>query len=270
MKKKTVNTYNMKSFNCEICKTPYPLRFKSENNFYDIIEYIRPVDKNYIILESLNQLKDNNNYKSIQVITLEENEKIILGRGHETDVRINDISVSRTHAMMSLIEGKIIIKDLKSKFGTLVLIQHNLELTEKIVYLQIGRTFGEFGLVNQKQLQKSTKETVKAEDKQGFKSKQVFQVDKQNKKENDKNQPSQLTLNAMEVDNENENLQDDGLMRGVQNNLFLNLTNLNNAEYLFSNFNQTFIYNYLQNFNDGNVNPMLRIDSSNEFKHNQS
>ena len=28
--------------------------------------------------ESLNQVKDNNNYKSIQVITLEENEKIVM------------------------------------------------------------------------------------------------------------------------------------------------------------------------------------------------
>ncbi len=45
---------------------------------FDIIDYKRPTDKNYIILESLNQLKDNNNYKSIQVITLEEGVKIIM------------------------------------------------------------------------------------------------------------------------------------------------------------------------------------------------
>jgi hypothetical protein len=54
------------------------VRIRSENTFYDIIDYVRPENKNYIILESLNQLKDNNNYKSIQVITLEENEKIIM------------------------------------------------------------------------------------------------------------------------------------------------------------------------------------------------
>jgi hypothetical protein len=86
--KKTVTSYNMKSFNCEICKTPYPrkkfylfcvtVRFRSENAFFDLIDYTRPKDKNYIILESLNQLKDNNNYKSIQVVSIEENEKIIM------------------------------------------------------------------------------------------------------------------------------------------------------------------------------------------------
>ncbi len=54
------------------------VRFRSENNYFDIIDYTRPLNKNYIILESLNQVKDNNNYKSIQVITLEENEKIVM------------------------------------------------------------------------------------------------------------------------------------------------------------------------------------------------
>jgi len=133
--KKTVTSYNIKSFNCEICKTPYPFRFIINGSIhatYDLIDIVRPIDKNFIILESLNQLKDNNNIKSIHVIQLEDN-KITLGRGHESDVRINDISVSRSHA--SLIfnpsNGKICIRDLKSKFGTLVLIKNNLPVKEK-------------------------------------------------------------------------------------------------------------------------------------------
>ena len=86
-----------------------------------MIDIIRPTNKNYIILESLNQLKDNNNLKSIHVINLDEN-KITLGRGHESDVRVNDISVSRSHASIIYdpITRKICIRDLKSKFGTLV------------------------------------------------------------------------------------------------------------------------------------------------------
>jgi len=72
-----VFSYNMKSFNCEICKTPYPLRFKSGESYFDLIDSNRP-NCNYIVLESLNQVKDNNNYKSIHVITLNEDEKIIL------------------------------------------------------------------------------------------------------------------------------------------------------------------------------------------------
>lgn len=102
----------------------------------------------------MNQLKDNNNYKSIQVITLTQGETIILGRGHDTDVRISDISVSRNHASLILNqENKVLIKDLNSKFGTLALIQSNkLEILKGESYnLQIGRTICEFKLYNNQQ-----------------------------------------------------------------------------------------------------------------------
>lgn len=130
------------------------MRFRFNNNFYDIIDYARPCDKNYIILESLNQLKDNNNYKSIQVITLNENDNISLGRGHETDVRVSDISVSRNHASISLSNGKVTIKDLKSKFGTLVLMQKPLPLSYNAnIKLQIGRTYAELTLISNNEYQ---------------------------------------------------------------------------------------------------------------------
>jgi len=132
----------MKSFNCEICKTPYPLRFKSGNNYFDLIDSERP-NENYIVLESLNQLKDNNNYKSIHVLTLKEGEKIIMGRGHDSDVRINDISVSRTHSCLMLSKGKIYLTDYKSKFGTLVLMQRPVQIQDSKLFLQIGRTLTE-------------------------------------------------------------------------------------------------------------------------------
>jgi len=148
--KKTVASYNMKSFNCEICKTPYPLRFKFGNNYFDLIESTRPTE-NYIVLESLNQVKDNNNYKSIHVITLKDNEKTIMGRGHDSDVRINDISVSRTHSCLVLNQGKIYLTDYKSKFGTLVLLQKPVDIDEKKLCLQIGRTLTELTAVGRKE-----------------------------------------------------------------------------------------------------------------------
>ena len=83
---------------------------------------------------------------------------MLQGRGHETDVRINDISVSRTHALLTLSNNKIFIKDLKSKFGTLILVQDDLEMSEKPLYLQIGRTCGEFVMIGFKEYQKLKKE----------------------------------------------------------------------------------------------------------------
>lgn len=98
-----------------------------------------------MILESLNQVKDGNNYKSIHVITLEAGQKTVMGRGHEADVRINDISVSRLHGTISLEEDNktILLRDLGSKFGTLALIQGNFTCSDKKVCLQIGRSYME-------------------------------------------------------------------------------------------------------------------------------
>ena len=52
-----------------------------------------------------------------------------MGRGHESEVRINDISVSRCHALMKYAatnkqtneQGGFFMEDNLSKFGTLIL-----------------------------------------------------------------------------------------------------------------------------------------------------
>ena len=54
-----------------------------------------------------------------------------MGRGHESQVRVNDISVSRTHALLKYrkeegTEG-IYLADNKSKFGTLILMRQEAE-----------------------------------------------------------------------------------------------------------------------------------------------
>jgi pSer/pThr/pTyr-binding forkhead associated (FHA) protein len=49
-------------------------------------------------------------------------EPIKLGRGHASDIRISDISVSRLHAYIKYENNKYILTDNNSKFGTLVLL----------------------------------------------------------------------------------------------------------------------------------------------------
>lgn len=102
-------------------------------------------------------MKDNNNIKSIHVITLDEQSKIIMGRGHDSDVRINDISVSRSHANVTFYNGKIKIRDMKSKFGTLSLIKKELPILDKKIQLQIGRTYLETCSKDYKDYERSLK-----------------------------------------------------------------------------------------------------------------
>ena len=160
--KKTVKSYNIKSFNCEICKTPYPFRFKIEgrDDTFDLIDITLPTS-NYIVLESLNQMKENCNIKSIHVITLTD-DPITIGRGHESDVRINDISVSRSHATLKYdsTTGKLLLKDLKSKFGTLVLLKRPIEIQTSKIHLQIGRTYMEAKLMNIEEFERLKKEKM--------------------------------------------------------------------------------------------------------------
>jgi hypothetical protein len=93
-------------------------------------------------------MKENCNIKSIHVITL-TNDPISIGRGHDSDVRINDISVSRNHATLTakLETGQLLLRDGKSKFGTLVSTSHKLcVIPGKPLYIQQGTTFMTFTL----------------------------------------------------------------------------------------------------------------------------
>jgi len=158
--KKTVKSYNIKSFNCEICKTPYPFKFKLNGieKPFELISLEKPTNSDYIILESLNQMKENCNIKSIHVIQL-TGEELTIGRGHESDVRINDISVSRKHAILKYNEdGTLLLRDLKSKFGTLILIKKPLKIKEKKIHLQIGRTYIEGWLMGMADFEKLRRE----------------------------------------------------------------------------------------------------------------
>ena len=159
--KKTVKSYNIKSFNCEICKTPYPFKFKLNGieKPFELIELEKPVGCDYIVLESLNQMKENCNIKSIHVIQLGTDE-LIIGRGHESDIRINDISVSRSHAKLryDMENGTILLRDLKSKFGTLILIKKPLQKKKKKIHIQIGRTYIEGWLMGMEEFNKLRKE----------------------------------------------------------------------------------------------------------------
>ena len=140
-KKQTVISYYINSFNCEICKTPYPLTIKLKNKIYNLID-IRKPKNDYMILESLNQIKENNNHKSIHIISLKNDEPIFIGRGSKVDIKLNEETVSRMHCLLKydINNGRILIKDLNSTFGTLVLIKTKLEIINKIIMLQTGRT----------------------------------------------------------------------------------------------------------------------------------
>ena len=70
----------------------------------------------------------------------EERNVFKLGRGHESDIRISDISVSRFHAQLKCTKDGYYLEDNNSKFGTLALVPR-LEISPSFSRaVQVGRT----------------------------------------------------------------------------------------------------------------------------------
>lgn len=80
-----------------------------------------------MVMESLPLEK--NTSRTIHVLGF-SNEKpsFNMGRGHESEVRVNDISVSRCHAIIKYKPDGFYIEDNRSKFGTLVLLKEAFPL----------------------------------------------------------------------------------------------------------------------------------------------
>jgi len=140
MTKKAGITYTVKAYNCEICKEPYPISIKYGATSYNLLTYPIPEGQNFVILESLNSIKENQYPLSVHILLFTDNEYYILGRGHDSDVRISDISVSRVHSKIYFMDNKLYLEDCGSKFGTLVLAKDEVEITNENKILQIGRT----------------------------------------------------------------------------------------------------------------------------------
>jgi len=133
-------SYIVKSYNCEICKEPYPIQIKHGSNHYNILTYSIPENQNYVILESLNSIKENQYPLSIHVLMFADQDSYLLGRGHDSDVRISDISVSRIHSKIYFKDNQFYLEDCGSKFGSLVLAKEPVEIEEMAKILQVGRT----------------------------------------------------------------------------------------------------------------------------------
>lgn len=145
----TVTTYKCDKFNCEVCQEIYPLKFRikfGENEIkeYSLIDGIEPPeDTNFLILESLPFIEENNNKKKIFVIKLINNDEITIGRNTINDIIDEDLTVSRKHAILKYDTetGNVNIIN-KGTFGTQVLIKYNIKLNiDEKISIQVGKTY---------------------------------------------------------------------------------------------------------------------------------
>lgn len=133
-------SYFYRPLPCELCKAPYPAYFKKGDTVESLVE-VPKTEKPYIVLENMMRDSHQHSTRGLHVLSLAENKLLKLGRGHESDVRIADVSISRCHATVRLHQGSFLLEDNQSKFGTLVAMKKPRPLTLGSPFsIQIGRT----------------------------------------------------------------------------------------------------------------------------------
>jgi len=161
--KKTVTTYTCLKFNCDICLKPYQLSFRIPEikRTYELIDLNLPEETDYICLESLDYIKDNNNIKIVHIVQLGD-EEINIGRNNCNDIIIEDISVSSYHAVLKYNKNnqRLFLENKNGKYGTLVLVRGNIKIREEKTYFQILNTHISMELINKKNLDKIYKELI--------------------------------------------------------------------------------------------------------------
>lgn len=130
--------YHWKTMECELCKSTYPFSLDIQGKDHNLFQ-VEKSNLPYIVLEGIGHGKGN--AKGVHLITFSKDCAVKLGRGHESDVRISDISVSRCHAIIKYENNQFILEDNNSKFGTLLQVCEPIELVQNsTVALQSGRT----------------------------------------------------------------------------------------------------------------------------------
>ena len=119
--------------NSNIISSPNFVNTNNENennkiNFQIENESNNQNSPNFIILDTIYPLNDGNKYRCIAKFT--KDNKILIGRGLENQIILNEITVSRTHCLITAQINKFGKREIKlqddgSKFGTLLLLQSN-------------------------------------------------------------------------------------------------------------------------------------------------
>lgn len=132
-------SYFYRPLACELCKAVYPTHVQMGTERQPLVE-VPTTAAPFIVLENMVRDSQQHTTRGLHVISLAE--KVLkLGRGHESDVRIADVSISRCHATVRFAGPHFLLEDNTSKFGTLILMKRPRLLEPSVpISFQMGRT----------------------------------------------------------------------------------------------------------------------------------
>ncbi|CAE7289261.1 MARCHF7 [Symbiodinium necroappetens] len=133
-------SYFYRPLPCELCKAAYPASVTKGEDKMPLVE-VPKTKPPFIVLENMMRDAQQHSSRGLHVVSLAENKVLKLGRGHESNVRIADVSISRCHAIIRYQKGSFVLEDHNSKFGTLVAMKKPRPLDHSsAISIQVGRT----------------------------------------------------------------------------------------------------------------------------------
>lgn len=137
---------------CELCHCTYPSYYRHRKELRPLA-FLPETKGPFVVFENVGGTQwtapwncdSSNTYPAgLHVVRFREG-PLRLGRGHECEMRISDVSISRLHALVRLeADGSVVLQDQKSKFGTLTLIDQVVISLKSNVFLQSGRSILSF------------------------------------------------------------------------------------------------------------------------------
>lgn len=113
-------TYLIKSYACEICRTPYPRFINYRSSTLPLVDVDTNKFQNFLVLDYSVFDDNSGQLATVGVIVVRIEDEVTIGRTQSNDIKLKDISVSRQHCAIVKRGNKIYIEDKGAKFGTML------------------------------------------------------------------------------------------------------------------------------------------------------
>jgi len=135
----SVGSYFYQALPCELCQAIYPTYVTVGGEQTPLVE-APGTQPPFIVLENMERDSRQHAKRGLHIISLAE-KAVKLGRSHECQVKIADVSISRCHATIRFDDERFFLEDNNSRFGTLVAMREARRLESgRTVSIQMGRT----------------------------------------------------------------------------------------------------------------------------------
>lgn len=135
-----IKIYKWENLKCEICKAKWPIIVKFREQSKRLLSLEKP-EGPYMIIEQISVNKENRkNNNIISLIEGKEGLDLTVGKHYSNKFQLTDPSISEQHASIHWVDGRFVLKDKKSKFGTLVRMSGDWKIGPDRVAVQSGKT----------------------------------------------------------------------------------------------------------------------------------